>query len=816
MTDQQIDYSGELRRFAIFQGLQPEQLRAIPVSKPPPVRPGLTLFKQGEFIQRLYFVLEGEVELVRTNERGQPVLRRVVGPGQVLGRLEMDVPEGQLGTARTLSTTQLLYIDRSVLQRLRNTVPVLANQLDRSEVIGHLRATPYFATLTDDEVRWLSDIVNTYDPEPGAVIFRRGDGADSAYIIRQGRVRLERGDTGKPAWLSAGAVFGARSVVENRFRQSNAIAETRCHLFVLPAEDLRAVIQNYPQSAWTTEPTATARALANVPLFSQLKREDLLQLAGDAMQLHFRQSHRIIVRQGQKDNYLYLLVRGRVMALTVDKNGVPGSPQYVAPGEAFGDASLLLGEAAAATVETLSPTDWIRIHRQDFALFLKDNPALFDRLTMTPELRQRYLDSLPRHSWQLEGESMLLQTRRHWVVLARNLSSIAIIFVLLLALDWIVDRVIGSPPLWLQALFVLAIPLPVALWLITDYLNDYYIVTSRRVARRDKVILVSEKLNSAPLDKVQEVRTDRGFIAQVFGYGHLVTATAGTWGEIRFEFAPHPDKFVSLIRAESTRAKIAAVPENQESIRRQLQDRLHLGLEERVDRRALIDDMTPASAATSRPHRFLLRALRGLEYEADDRLVWRKHWLGLVYRLTPPVLITLLLAVLVALGLGYAFSGNATYNPLAYALVIAMLVLLGGSAFWVWWVWTDWTNDLYIVTDQFIEHIEKRPLFLDERTEVTSYERVQNVTFAKPNPLAYIFNFGHVVIQTAAENGAIVFRFAPQPETIQNQILRRLEHYAEAQAALRRKESQSDMADWFEAYATLTSEDYRSVATQRG
>lgn len=814
MTDQQSDFSSELRLFSIFQGLQPEQLRAIPVTRAPSVRPGLILFKQGEFIQRLYFVLEGQVELLRANERGEPVLRRIVGPGQVLGRLEMDVPEGQLGTAKTLTTTQLLYIDRSVLQRLRNTVPALANQLDRSEVIGHLRATPYFAPLSDDEVRWISDIVTTLDPPGGAFLFRRGDAADNAYIIRQGRVRLERGDSGKAAWLSAGAVFGARSVVENRYRDSNAVAETSCHLFVLPADDLRTVIQNYPQNAWTTDPTATAKALATIPFFNQLRRGELLQLAGHTMQLHFRQPHRIIVRQDQNDNYLYLLVHGRVTALVTDKGGVPGPLQTVAPGEAFGEASVLLGEAAAATVETLSPTDWLRIHRQDFALFLKSNPTVFDRLTMSAELRRLYIASLPRHSWQQQGESMLLQTRRHWVVLARNLSGVIVFFLILLALDYVVDTLIGSPPWWVQALFILTIPLPLALWIVFDYLNDYYIVTSRRVARRDKVILVSEKLSSAPLDKVQEVRSDRRFWARLFGYGHVRVATAGTWGEIRFEFAPRSQEFVSIIQAESTRAKIAAVPENQEVIRRQLQDRLHLGLEERVDRRALIEEFAPTGQSQAPPSKFLLRALAGLEYRPDNRLVWHKHWIGLVYNLLPPGFLTLLLAGLVALALSYAFSQNAVYSPLAYAMVIALLIMLAGSAFWIWYEWTDWVNDLYIVSDQFIEHIEKKPLFIDERTAVTSYERVQNVTYAKPNPIAYIFNFGHVLIQTAAEDGAIVFRLAPQPDTIQTEILRRLEGYAAAQAALRRKESQSDMADWFEAFSTLAAEDGRTPVHQ--
>ncbi|MCX7854298.1 MAG: cyclic nucleotide-binding domain-containing protein, partial [Caldilineales bacterium] len=109
------DYSAELARFSIFRGMNPEDLRRISlaVHKPPPIRAGTTLFTQDSPVDRLLFILSGEVELRREEPGAQPLVRKV-REGQVLGRMELDAPEGQLGTAKTTKVTEVLAIDREV------------------------------------------------------------------------------------------------------------------------------------------------------------------------------------------------------------------------------------------------------------------------------------------------------------------------------------------------------------------------------------------------------------------------------------------------------------------------------------------------------------------------------------------------------------------------------------------------------------------------------------------------------------------------------------------------------------------------------
>ena len=164
------DFSAELARFSIFQGMPREELQALPVIKSDPIRRGTTIFKQGDLITRLFLITKGEVELVHVDKTGG-ALRRVVRAGQVLGRLELDIAEGQLGTARATQAVELLWIDKATLVHLRAKYPTLRNHLDRSEVIGHLRSIPYFAPLSNLEIKWISDIITIEEaaPEQGPV-----------------------------------------------------------------------------------------------------------------------------------------------------------------------------------------------------------------------------------------------------------------------------------------------------------------------------------------------------------------------------------------------------------------------------------------------------------------------------------------------------------------------------------------------------------------------------------------------------------------------------------------------------------------------
>ena len=619
-------------------------------------------------------------------------------------------------------------------------------------------------------------------------------------------MRVESQGVQNQRWLSAGAVVGDRSALEGRRRQTRAVTETACRLYSLPADDLRSVTGRHPGEHWQRDPVAVEPLLKNTPFLRKLNDLEIGQLAGYTMQLRLAQPHRTIVRQGINDLYFYILARGTARTQQTDSNGAPGPSRFLTEGESFGECSVLLGEAASFTVETTTPTNWLRIHFRDFALFLEAHPKAIDSLAMSEDLHKRYRSAARLHTWQEEGESILLSVRRHWIVLVRNLLGVFAMLLFLALFNYVIGLLLSPLPSLVSFLAITCFLLPLAIWIILDYANDYHIVTSTRVVHQEKIILVTERRVSAALDRVQNLNLERNFWARLFGYGHLEISTAATIGTIRFDFLPRSPEVLSLISDLSMRAKASAGAENQETIRRQLQDRLHLGLEERIEKRALLEGVH-GPVATEQPRtRNPLRRLHGLRQPQDDRLVWRKHWLGLLASTLIPLIGTALALLLMAFVIADINLLNLSpqFGNVVVGLSFLFVLFCMG---WLAWEWVDWINDLYILTNQDIEHLEKAPLFFDEKRTVMSLERVQNVSFSKPGPLAYILNFGHVLIQTAAEEGQIVFRYVPQPDYIQAEIFRRIGRYQETQAEFRRKQQKSDMVDWLEAYHQLRADE---------
>jgi len=806
MAAQNPDYSKILSQFPIFRELS-ERARQFIAVTPVSYDAGKIVFRQGDPIMDIYLILSGHVTIERRARRNENKLIRQVGPNQVFGRLEVDTLEGQLGTAVVTEPCQLLLIDKQTLVELRDEHPELSNQFDRSEVIGHLRSIAYLASLSDLEIKWISDIVTIEQAEKDQTLYKTGRRDDRLILIRQGRVRVTAGGGASERWVSAGSVLGDRSTIRGLRRSSTAVTDAKCRYYLLPGNDLRMLARFYPEADWLSDPISVEVGLQQTPLFQRLTLKEIRLLAGYTMQLHLSQPDNNIVRQGKADSYYYMLTDGSAKSQQAREGDNIQSPVILYPGSSFGEASLLLGEPAKVTVETREVSNWLRIHRKDFRLFLEDHPEAESRLTIDHDLRVRLRGLEQVRDWQEEGESILVRVRRHWIVLFRNISAIAAVYIFLILINLglaAVFQIPGSLRL-LQPLAVICIPLPFAIWIILDYLNDYHIVTTKRIAHEERVILISERRTSAPLDKVQNQEVQRGFWAQILGYGHLMISTAAEEGLIVFDFLPNVYEVMNLINDESAKARAGVVVENEEMIREQIQDRLHLGLEEKFDERALIEEaQRPLLKKRKRRASSFFNRFIGIQEHPGNTLVWRKHWLGLMITTFFPFLLIVASTAMLALMFTGAIFENLA-QPLQVMLAVLFLFTLLASIFWLWWDWTDWRNDRYILTDQYIEHVEKKPWIFEEQRQITTLERVQNVQYEKPNPIYVLLNFGNVFIQTAATEGLVTFRYVPEPDFIQAEIYHRIENYRETQANLRSRERQNEIIDWLETYHKLVN-----------
>lgn len=128
-------------------------------------------------------------------------------------------------------------------------------------------------------------------------------------------------------------------------------------------------------------------------------------------------------------------------------------------------------------------------------------------------------------------------------------------------------------------------------------------------------------------------------------------------------------------------------------------------------------------------------------------------------------------------------------RPLAGIAAVFVFCLLVGAGWW-WWNYENWGNDQYIVTEDRLIDIEKLPLGLRTKRTDTTFDRIQNVNFEIPDPIATLLNYGTVVIYTAGAEGRLDFVYVPRPSEVQAEIFFRLAAYQERQRRLRQEGAQ--------------------------
>ena len=92
-----------------------------------------------------------------------------------------------------------------------------------------------------------------HDFEDGAVIFRKGDPSDAAYLITQGRVEIvqerQDGETKSVAVLSRGEYFGEMGAIDEKPRSASAIAKGPVSCMSVSQEAFMDMLLNRPQES---------------------------------------------------------------------------------------------------------------------------------------------------------------------------------------------------------------------------------------------------------------------------------------------------------------------------------------------------------------------------------------------------------------------------------------------------------------------------------------------------------------------------------------------------------------------------------------
>ena len=548
--------------------------------------------------------------------------------------------------------------------------------------------------------------------------------------------------------------------------------------------------------------------LRRTTLFGTLSDEQLAHIAALCVARE-AEPGTVLTQQGDLGSTYLLIESGEAITHRIDEQGKQRPVGMLGPGDAYGVASLFLGEPRDVTVTaTTAMRVWI-LERQDLDALLDERPDIWDDLRLPDDLLQRLTDS--QQDWLEPGEIVVARTRRHpWMLLSACLLPTLALLAYSALLLVVSGQGAALAPWTLFVLPAIALYLLSLAWIYVDWTNDYLAVTNRRVVHQERIALLYESRDEVILDRIQNLQVSRNFWGATIGFGDLTLETAARSGFLQFTAAPDPESLRDLIFQEQGRFVAARRAAERRLIKHSLAVKLApdsppseedaLVQEPPLGQEPSPTEHPPASAWRRWVSRLLGPGIAAGTLAAEDAAVWRKHWLAAVGAAFLPGLVLLALTLLAVTPLRH----RLVPGRLSGDLRVATIVLFVAALAWLVWALLDWANDVYVVTADRIIHVERRPLLFSEARREASLSMIQHVSLRIPHMVANLLNYGDVVVETAGP-GQFAFRRVGRPREVQREIFRRIEAHREAQREREASRQRNELTEWFDVFQELHS-----------
>ena len=434
----------------------------------------------------------------------------------------------------------------------------------------------------------------------------------------------------------------------------------------------------------------------------------------------------------------------------------------VSAGQSLNQAALFAEATQSATLRAAQPVTLAKLTRANLRQLVRQHPDIGAALGADKaETTKGALD--PQFAEQREDEEVLIHTRRHWWSFVRT----AWLPLLLMPAMWLGAAALQAQALAL-ALLALSLALP-GLALIYFYLewrNDSVIVTDQRIIRVNRTILAMfRQVTQVGMDSVHEINyviPPYDPFARIFRYGTVIVKTAGAQGNLEMPLLPSPARFQQLIMENRAYFESRKAQRHHQLVRAEMQ-RMMAG-------DAPDDGLAPANASSDRPPKPLAGSNGFLSTRiemSNGDIVYRKHISVWAQHTALPLLVILVAAA--ALILTFTLV-SADLRVVTFSA--AMVALLAGGLTFYWLDW-DWRNDVYIISDDTITLVRKRPFFLENLRDQILVERIDNVESVTSGLFAALLKYGDVRMSLVGADEPKLFNRVPRPQRVQQEISRR-------------------------------------------
>ena len=130
----------------------------------------------------------------------------------------------------------------------------MSEMVDQVEV---LLASPFFATLSPEDLARVLGVGRTTTFEPGQAIVTKGELGDGMYIVLDGQAEVDVG--GRFHRLGPGDLFGEMALISQSRRIATVTARDRVEALMIPADAFRSFLLEHPAVALSMLQAVVAR-----------------------------------------------------------------------------------------------------------------------------------------------------------------------------------------------------------------------------------------------------------------------------------------------------------------------------------------------------------------------------------------------------------------------------------------------------------------------------------------------------------------------------------------------------------------------------
>ena len=234
--------------------------------------------------------------------------------------------------------------------------------------------------------------------DPGAVIIKQNEEADSFYLITSGTVEIIRERANRPpqtiAILKSGDHFGEIGLIEGIKRTATVSASDSTPVDVLVMD--RATFSDFVTASELTEEEIALvvkqrmQSLELSKALPTLNPDELAHVSPQFKPLTFAAGE-IVIRQGDPADRFYILVSGRCEVIDPRPDGYDKTIDWREPGEYFGEIGLTQNQPRTATVKAGPDTEIevMALDRESFLEMTEDSKAA--EMAIAQEVIQRMI-----------------------------------------------------------------------------------------------------------------------------------------------------------------------------------------------------------------------------------------------------------------------------------------------------------------------------------------------------------------------------------------------------------------------------------------